>query len=175
MEKAQCWYTDHPAACQASNSDGARDRHRDRWVPLCPILALDLSKQHLISSCSIYLRKAVVAVIFLILAMLPGHVSYYQVPAAVLALLYSNSMLALLNSRINLNACRNSNTEPAPQTDCQMTTLRFNKSPRESGITGITSMDPSHRGIGAGRHLSFVTQGSRRISGLEKVCISMHT
>ncbi|KAF5310292.1 hypothetical protein D9619_010135 [Psilocybe cf. subviscida] len=111
---------------------------------------------------------AVVAVVLLVLTMLPNHVSYYQVPAAILALLYSNSMLALLNSRINLNACRDFDREPPPHTECQLAALRFCKSPRESGITGIHSMDPSMRGAGVVKHLSFATQDSQRISGPPK-------
>ena len=123
------------------------------------------------SSLCIHCRPAFFAVVLLVLTMLPDHISYYQVPAAMLALLYSNSMLALLNSRINLNACKEFGKEPPPQTECQLAALRFCKSPRESGITGINSIDPSMRTIGVTRHLSFLTEDSRRISGPAKVCL----
>ena len=43
-----------------------------------------------------------IAVVNLILTLLPGHPTYYQVPSAILAKTYSNSMMVLLNSRIKL-------------------------------------------------------------------------
>jgi hypothetical protein len=48
---------------------------------------------------SIY--PAVFAILTLILVVLPGHPSYYQAPAAILAKVYSNSMMVVLNSRMD--------------------------------------------------------------------------
>jgi hypothetical protein len=36
------------------------------------------------------------------LTFLPGHQTYYQVPSAILAKIYSNSMMVLFNSRIKI-------------------------------------------------------------------------
>lgn len=98
--------------------------------------------------------KAVVAVIFLVLAALPNHHLYYQVPASVLALLYSNSMFALLNSRMHHNANTDSDTEPQPQCERQITALQFHKSTRESGVSDMTSMTDSNQRVEIGRHFS---------------------
>jgi len=45
-----------------------------------------------------------IAVLNLVLTLLPGHPTYYQVPSAILAKTYSNSMMVLLNSRIKLGS-----------------------------------------------------------------------
>lgn len=39
----------------------------------------------------------------LVLVLLPSHPSYFEVPSEVLAKVYSNSMMAVLNSRMRLN------------------------------------------------------------------------
>ncbi|KIM35505.1 hypothetical protein M413DRAFT_430727 [Hebeloma cylindrosporum] len=46
---------------------------------------------------------ALFAIITLVLTLLPNHATFYQVPSAVLAKIYSNSMMVLLNSRIKLS------------------------------------------------------------------------
>ncbi|KAF8193405.1 hypothetical protein BJ912DRAFT_961018, partial [Pholiota molesta] len=46
---------------------------------------------------------AAISILNLILVLLPSHPSYFEVPSEVLAKVYSNSMMALLNSRIKLN------------------------------------------------------------------------
>lgn len=46
---------------------------------------------------------AVFAILTLILTVLPGHPSYYQVPSAILAKVYSNSMMVVLNSRMYIS------------------------------------------------------------------------
>jgi hypothetical protein len=55
------------------------------------------------ASCSLILiYSAVFAILTLILTVLPGHPSYYQVPSAILAKVYSNSMMVVLNSRMDI-------------------------------------------------------------------------
>ncbi|KAJ3505537.1 hypothetical protein NLJ89_g7362 [Agrocybe chaxingu] len=46
---------------------------------------------------------AVIAILNFILALLPGHPTYYMATAGILGKLYSNSMLAVFNSRMRLN------------------------------------------------------------------------
>ncbi|KAF9483231.1 hypothetical protein BDN70DRAFT_929402 [Pholiota conissans] len=46
---------------------------------------------------------AAIAMVNLILVLLPSHPSYFEVPSEVLAKVYSNSMMAVLNSRMKLN------------------------------------------------------------------------
>jgi len=45
---------------------------------------------------------AVIAILNLVLAVLPSQPSYYQVPSEILAKVYSNSMMVLLNSRMRI-------------------------------------------------------------------------
>ncbi|KAF5323680.1 hypothetical protein D9619_012861 [Psilocybe cf. subviscida] len=76
---------------------------------------------------------ALVAVLLLVFTLLPNHASYYQIPASILAKLYSNSMLALLNSRSNLNANKDIECQPiAPATS--LTVLRFVETYQEPGV-----------------------------------------
>jgi len=50
------------------------------------------------------LRPAVFAILILIFTVRPGHLSYYEVPSAILAKVYLNSMVVILNSRLDINA-----------------------------------------------------------------------
>ena len=50
------------------------------------------------------LSSAVFAILTLVLTVLPGHPSYYQVPSAILAKVYSNSMMVVLNNRMDISA-----------------------------------------------------------------------
>ncbi|KDR84620.1 hypothetical protein GALMADRAFT_133875 [Galerina marginata CBS 339.88] len=52
---------------------------------------------------------AAIAIINLVLSVLPSKPSYYQVPSVILAKVYSNSMMAVLNSRVCLGAGDNDN------------------------------------------------------------------
>ena len=61
---------------------------------------------------------AVVAITILVLAILPGHPSYFTTPADILAKVYSNSMMALLNNRMRI--CADAHTE----TNITITCLR---------------------------------------------------
>jgi hypothetical protein len=45
---------------------------------------------------------AVVAIMLLVLTVLPGHPAYFTTPAGILAKVYSNSMMVLLNSRMRI-------------------------------------------------------------------------
>ncbi|KAF8887891.1 hypothetical protein CPB84DRAFT_1684561, partial [Gymnopilus junonius] len=45
---------------------------------------------------------AAIAILNLVLALLPNHPAYYQVPSEILAKVYSNSMMVLLNSRMHI-------------------------------------------------------------------------
>lgn len=60
-----------------------------------------------------------IAVLNVVLTLLPGHPTYYQVPSAILAKTYSNSMMVLLNSRIRLG------TKESLQDDDFETTIRI--------------------------------------------------
>lgn len=77
------------------------------------------------------------AIILLVLTMLPDHISYYQVPASILAKLYSNSMLALLNSRSTLNAPADMECMPPVPTRTPLTVLRFVETFQDPGIVAV--------------------------------------
>ncbi|KDR72410.1 hypothetical protein GALMADRAFT_143241 [Galerina marginata CBS 339.88] len=66
---------------------------------------------------------AAVATLNLILASLPNHPSYYQVPSEILAKVYSNSMMVLLNSRMRIGS------DAAPE----MTITRLRSEPISRG------------------------------------------
>jgi len=72
---------------------------------------------------------AMIAVLNLALTLLPGHPTYYQVPSALLAKTYSNSMMVLLNSRIKLGV---------------METLQSDDFDTTMHIRGITSTNPAN-------------------------------
>jgi len=61
----------------------------------------------LYSSCDITNEKpitfaAVIAVMILVLSVLPGHPTYFTTPAGILAKVYSNSMMVVLNNRMQI-------------------------------------------------------------------------
>jgi hypothetical protein len=57
--------------------------------------------------------------------MLPDHISYYQIPAGMLAKLYSNSMFALLNSRSGFKSSADIASKPRMPTGTSITVLQF--------------------------------------------------
>jgi hypothetical protein len=61
---------------------------------------------------------AVVAIMILVLAVLPGHPTYFTTPAGILAKVYSNSMMVVLNNRMRIG------TDAHPETNTIITHLR---------------------------------------------------
>ena len=66
-----------------------------------------LTGTHLYPSCHITIEKsttlaAAIAIITLVLSVLPGHPSYFTTPVGILAKVYSNSMMVLLNNRMKI-------------------------------------------------------------------------
>lgn len=84
--------------CYAKKDHQARDRNRnDYWWANLNFWSFSQVKFHYALSIT-----AAVAIINLILSILPSKPSYYQVPSVILAKVYSNSMMAVLNSRMKL-------------------------------------------------------------------------
>ena len=74
---------------------------------------------------SLIICLALFAISLVALTLLPDHISYYQVPASILAKLYSNSMFALLNSRITFSPTAGTEGKSTAPTSQQITVLRF--------------------------------------------------
>ena len=53
------------------------------------------------------------SIVTMILAYLPGHTTYYQVAILILAKMYSNSMIAALNSRVRVVSNSQSDSPPS--------------------------------------------------------------
>ena len=64
-------------------------------------------------------HAAVVAIMILVLAVLPGHPTYFTTPAGILAKVYSNSMMVVLNNRMRIG------TDAHPKTNTTTTPLRL--------------------------------------------------
>ena len=63
-----------------------------------------------------YLSPAVIALTNFILALLPGHPTYYMTTAGILGKLYSNSMMAVFNSRMRIGADNNTSSHEVSST-----------------------------------------------------------
>ncbi|KDR78731.1 hypothetical protein GALMADRAFT_137742 [Galerina marginata CBS 339.88] len=88
----------------------------DLIIALCMTYYLSRRKTHAMKSTQVMIKRiitlvietgtatAVVAILTLILTVLPIHASYFETPSAVLAKVYSNSMMVVLNSRMTIGS-----------------------------------------------------------------------
>ncbi|KAF8909735.1 hypothetical protein CPB84DRAFT_1842960 [Gymnopilus junonius] len=114
----------------------------DVIIAVCMTYYLSRQKSQLIRRTQLLLTKiialvietgtatAAIAILNLILESIPlsGRPSYYQVPSEILAKVYSNSMMVLLNSRMRIGA------DPSPESG---TNVRFIMDPNNSPYLGI--------------------------------------
>jgi hypothetical protein len=98
----------------------------DVIIACCMVYYLSRSRSKQISSTQILLRRlitvvietgvvtATIVILNLILSMLPNHIMYYMATSEIIAKVYSNSMLVLLNSRIRFSTVEDEEDEQGP-------------------------------------------------------------